>query len=218
MQNIQRIGGYAALFQGLLLLVLFAMFVVVLPSQGFLLRDFGDFSKVIPVMPSFNIVNAIAVLRSFVFLLIILAVRERIQTGAPNRMRLAVIGASIASTLLLAQGMMGIVGWPILIQNPSVAPTAGLALQAVSWSLINSAFIAEGWTSMLFGWAALTSRTLSAPLSIIVMLSGALGLFAPAVGVLVIAGIVLFIVWSVWLGIALLQGAPVPSAAGVATA
>ncbi len=219
MQNMQRIGAYAALIQGLLILIAMAMFGVVLPSQGFLVQtDFGNFAKVVPVIPSFTVINVVAVLRSFVFLLVILAVRERIQSAAPNRMRLAVIGASIASTLLLAQGMMNFIGWPVLLQNPSAASTAGLAFQAVSQSLIDSALFAEGWVSLLFGWAALTSKTLSAPLSIIVMLSGVLALFVPVFGILLLPAIVLWIVWNFWLGIALLQGVPVPSAAGVAKA
>jgi hypothetical protein len=194
MQPIQRIGGYAALIQAVLLIVLTVMFGVVLPSQGFLPNDFGDFSKVVPVMSTFNIVNLVAVLRSFVFLLIVLGVRERTQTGSLARMPLAMIGAVVASTLLLAQGMMGLLGWPILLQHPSDAPTAGLALQAVSQSLISGATVAEGWTVLLFGWAAWTSKTLPAPLSSLVMASGVLALLEPVIGIALLPAIALFII------------------------
>ena len=217
-QEMQRMGAYAALMEGLLLVVGMAMFAVVLPSQGFLPSDFTDFSKVAPIIPSFNVINVIAVLRSVVFLTVILAVSDRIQAVAPNRMRLAVFGASVVSTLLLAQGMLNIIGWPILLQNPSAATTAGVAFQAVSQSLIDSAQFVEGWVALLFGWAALASKTFSAPFSIIVMLSGVLALLVPLSGIVVVFAIPLWIIWNFWLGIVLLRGAPLRNTTSTAEA
>ncbi len=218
MQNFERAGGYAAIIQGLLLAVLFAMFVIVLPQQGFIPTDFGNYSKIVPVLGSFAVVNVIAVARSFVLLVIILALYERMRAGAPNAIRLAAAGAGLASTLLLAQGMLGITGWPILLQNPSAAPTAAVAFQAVSQSLLTASLLAEGIALALVGRAAMVTGSLSTPLSSVILFTGMVIALIFIVGFLIIPGLVLYTVTSLWLGFALLKPSPFQREASAAKA
>ena len=218
MQISQRLGAYAVLMEGLLIAIVMVMFGVVLPSQGFVPTDFTNFAKVAPIIPSFNVVNVIVVLRSIVFPVVVLALRDRMAAAAPDLGRVAVIGAGIASALLLAQGMLNLMGWPVLLQNPSAAPTAGVAVQAVSQSLIDGSQFAEGWVAVLVGWAALSSKSFSAPLSSVILLSGVLSILAPFIAIALPVAIVLWVVWHFWLGIALLHSGSVRSVAGVAKA
>jgi hypothetical protein len=124
MQPIQRAGGYAALVQGLLIVVVAVLFAVVLPGRGFSATDdVSDWSKLVPVMPIFGVVNAVAIVRSITFLVVILGVADVLQNTAPARTRLAIVSACIGSTLFLAQGMLGFSAWPILLQNPPRHPS-----------------------------------------------------------------------------------------------
>lgn len=208
MGAIQRAAGYAALVQGVLMLIVAGMFAVVLPARGFsTASDFTNWSKLVPVMSTYNVVNVVAVLRSVVFLAVILGAIEWIQPGAPSLARLAATGACAGSALFLAQGMLGIVAWPILRHTPQDAQTAGTAIQALSQSLVTAGIFAQGWVILLIGWAGWSGRRLSRPLSGVMILAGVLGVASFIAAALVMAAMALTIVWTVWLGIALLRSA-----------
>ena len=208
MRTIQRAAGYAALIQGVLLLIVAVLFAVILPARGFsTASDFTVWSKLVPVMSTYNVVNALAVLRSVVFLAVILGAVEWVQAGAPSLARLSAMGACVGSALFLAQGMLGIVAWPILRQMPQEAQTAGTAIQALSQSLATAGIFAEGWVVLLIGWVAWSGQRFSRPLSGVMILAGVLGVASFLATALVMAAMALTIVWTFWLGITLVRSA-----------
>ena len=214
MHSLQRAGGYAALVQGLLIVVVAALFAVVLPGRGFSATDdLGNWAKLVPVMPVFGVVNAVAILRSVAYVVVILGAGALLQDGAPARARVAVASACIGSTLFLAQGMLGVSAWPILLRDPAAAPVAGAAVQAISQSLVGAALFAQGWVVVLIGWAGLSTRKLSLPLSAVMVVAGALCILAFLAGTILLAAMVLTLLWTVWLGAELLRAEPTPRAA-----
>jgi hypothetical protein len=154
-------------------------------------------------------------LLSLTIIPIVLAVYDRIQAGAPNRSRIAVISATVASALFLAQALVGIVGGgQVIPANLSAGPAPSIALSAVTQGLLAAAVFAAGWSVVFWSWAALSTGALPKPLSYVVLLSGILSIvnFAFPLGGLV--GDILVLVWSFWLGAVLLrEPAMMPAAA-----
>lgn len=203
--NIQRLGGSAALTQTLLLIVVMSMFGFVLPRQGFTPDQFTDFTKVVPIIPSFDVVNSVAIVRGFDFVLLALALFQRSAALAPHRMLLVLVGAGMTATLLCAQGMIGLAGWAALLQHPDTQAVAGAAVQAVSQSLIDAAFVTQGVVAILVGWASAETRTLPAALAWLIIAGGVLILIIPAVSMALVPAMVAWLAWTAWLGIELVR-------------
>src|SRR5262245_46275361 len=82
----------------------------------------------------FLIANLINVLFGITLVVSALGVQARMQAGAPNRMRLAVIAAAMASALFLANGSITFGGLPLIVAAND--PTALRAFQAVADGLV----------------------------------------------------------------------------------
>lgn len=210
MKNLQSAGGVAALIQAVGFLAILAIFLVVLPSQGFAVpTDFTNPTKVAAAAPVLGLLNWVTVLFSLTIVVVILAIYERLQARAPNRLRLAVAAAVVASGLFLATSMVGIVGGPLLAQDPA----AGAALSALNQGLLNAAIFAAGWSSLLWGWAVSTEGDLPRPLGYLALLNGVIAILNFVVPPFQLLGRVVGLIWTAWLGIALLReaaSAPVP--------
>lgn len=211
MKNLQSVGGVAALIQALGFLAILAIFLVILPSQGFTLpTDLSNPTKVAAAAPTLGLLNWVTVLFSLTIVVVILALYERLQARAPNRLRLAVAAAVVASGLFLATSMVGIVGGPLLAQNPA----AGATLGALNQGLLDAARFAAGWSALLWGWAVVTEGGLPRALGYWMLLNGVIAILVFAVPPFQLVGLAVGLIWSVWLGIALLRedaSAPVPT-------
>ena len=147
--------------------------------------------------------NLESILLSIALILIALALRERMQAGVPNLMRIVVIGVSIACVLWLASALIDITGSPSIASAQDVS--ARRAVIAIYFGLIFAGDHALGWVLLLIGGAALKTRGLPQILSYLLILSGILGILEFAVQPLMFVGLILGIIWGVWLGVELLR-------------
>lgn len=207
--KLQKIGAYASIVQAFLSAFLLWILIVVLPRLG-LVRpsDYNDPLKDIAARSAspitFLLLNLDYVLLSIALILIVLALRERMQADAPNLMRIAAIGASIFSALVLAWGVIGIVSMPSIVSVKDVS--AVRAVLGVYLGLGAAGYHAIGWAFLLCGWAALKTGRLPRILSYLLVLVGIFSILmfagGPPFGFVVL---LLGIAWGLWLGVVLLR-------------
>src|SRR6266852_3345268 len=114
MSNMQKWGGYASLVTGILFVALLVIQFGVLGPQGEGPTATPEVSLAVATrLTSVYLVQSLfSVLFAITVILGALAVRERLGAGAPNRMRLSVIAASVGSALFLANGVIGFSALP----------------------------------------------------------------------------------------------------------
>jgi hypothetical protein len=209
----QKWGGLAALLQA----VMFASLLIIIPGLGVSLDLFTDAAKVQAAFqsPGYAALNTILLLFSLTVLLVAMGLRDRLQEGAPNRSRLLVMAASIASAMFLLNGMIGFGGGATLakLAGQDLALAKGLftPVNAVLDGLAASFIFMTGWVEALAGWAALTTKKLPQALGWLLVVAGVVSILSvllPFAGVdLQILGavlpVVLNLVWSLWLGVVL---------------
>ncbi len=211
MTNSQKIGGIAAMSLGIAFIALLVLLSLI-SSQGYVPGSGNNPAKALAFAASSPLPYIIYLLYAAVAMLIVLivsALAERLNTGAAGLMRLAMVGASVTSALFLAYAMLGWVGEPTLVTTYHTDVAAGtaayLAVRAVSNALNTGAIFAAGWAILLSGWAARKTRGLPSGLAYLLMLAGALSVLALLVPPLSLIAPLLYIVWSIWLGIVLLR-------------
>ena len=192
MNNLQKVGGYAALVTGV-------QFVAILVIQIGVLAPLGVAAPTTPPdnvlavaansAAPFLILNLITALFSITLLLGALAVRERLQAAAPDRMRLAVIAASIGSALFLASGITSFTGFPPIVAANDAS--AFRTLDAVTNGLIVSAIFAFGWVALLWGSAGLSTKGLPTGLNYVLLLAGAIAVLAFIIPIFGFLGVVI---------------------------
>jgi len=206
--NLQRVGGVASVANAFLTAVVVFIIAAVFPRLGLVTpSDWTDPVKSIAAWPALSIplssLNIALVLMSIAALLTILALRERMHTSAPTLMRIAVIATSIGCAIWVATGLIEFGARPSILNAKDVS--AYRALIGMCVSLSTAGDHGMGWAVFLTGWAALRTAKLPRILSCLGVLTGAiliLGFLSmPLDGV----GYVLFIIWSLWLGVVLLR-------------
>jgi hypothetical protein len=220
MSNFQKIGGYAAVIQGLgFVALLLFIFGFELP-QGF--GPNADPAKVVAVAASsqttFQALNLLVMLFGITVILVVLALRDRMKDGAPHRMRLAVVASSIAGALFVANGVVSFTGFPPIVTLPDTAAAASAyrVLNAVTNGLLVAAIFAAGWAQLMWSWAALSTKALPTWLVYLSLLSGVVAVLTFIVSIFGLLGPVINVVWSLWLGSVLLRE-PVSMAAPMRT-
>jgi hypothetical protein len=216
MKNLQKFGGFAALYLAVAYLVVMAIFLVVLdyPSITDSMQKVALLADRQMVTFSTNLVGY--VFFGFFLVNLSLALYERLQPKAPAVMQAATVIGIIWAGSLVASGM---------VANAGIAPVVALygkdpMQAALSWQVIES--VANGLGNangeILGGiWALLVSITalrvggLPKGLNILGMLVGAVGIISlipmltdSLVGVFGLTQVL----WFIWMGIVLLRGKP----------
>jgi hypothetical protein len=217
MYSMQKVGGYAALVTGVQFLAILVIQFAILAPLGVAGPDTPP-DKVLAVVTANSTTPFLALdlnTAAFGITLILgaLAVRERLQAGAPNRMRLAVIAASIGSALFLASGITSFTGFPaIVVANDA---SAFRTLTAATNGLILAAIFAFGWVAVLWGWAGLSTKGLPTGLNYVLLVAGVIAVLAFIIPIFGLLGVVVNVIWAFWLGYVLLQPAPMMSSMGM---
>jgi hypothetical protein len=207
--KLQKIGGIGSIGTAILIVIILVIITIVFPNLGLVgPSDWSDPVKNFDAMSAspitFFIFNLDFILFSIASILVVLALRERMQASAPNLMRLAIIGVSISCGLWLATGIIGIVGMPSIVSAKDIS--AFRSVSAVHYGMGGAAgYFAYGWTLLLIGWAALKTKCLPKILSYLFMLAGVVNIFEFVVQPLIFVAILFGIVWGLWLGIVLLR-------------
>jgi hypothetical protein len=206
--KLQKVGGFGSIGSAFIIAIFLVIVGLVFPRLGLV----GPSDRMDPIKGiaaesaspiTFFLLNLVLILCGIAFVLIILALRERMQANAPNVMRLALIGVSIAFALWLASGLIGIVGMRPIVSAKDAS--AYRALMGVYFGLVIAGDHAVGWALLLIGWAALKIRALPRILSYLSVLVGIVFILDFAAKPLMPVSLFLCILWNVWLGVVLLR-------------
>jgi multisubunit Na+/H+ antiporter MnhE subunit len=220
----QKLGGYASIISILVVAAAIGLMALTLPRLGLSIQSstVPDPLKVMAAYEAspmtFRAMQAFGVLIAIALILVALALQERMRANAPGFMRLAVIAASVAFALLLANTIGGTPGMLSIASNKDVS--AYRAFTLVQNGLSAAAVNAWGWALLLMGWAAIRTRALPRILSYIILVCGIvaiIGFAVPAVtgvvgSVIGYVVVLLNVIGALWLG-AVLVKKPEPSMA-----
>ena len=206
--KLQKIGGFSSIGSACLMVIFLVFILLVFPRLGLVeLSDWFDPVKGLDAgsasPTTFFLFNLELILWSIAYILIVLALRERMQASAPNLMRIAVIGVSITCALWLAAGLIGIVGMPSIVSAQDAS--AFRAMMGVYFGLSTAGDFALGWALLLIGWAALKTKGLPRMLSYFSVLNGVVMIFDFVGQPIMMVSMLLSIVFYLWLGIVLLR-------------
>ena len=206
--KLQKIGGVASIGFACLCAIFLVFHLVVFPRLG--LVGSSDWIDPVKINAAWNtspitfvLFNFEPILFSIALILIALALRERMQAGVPNLMQIVFIGVSIACALLLAAAIIEITVSPTIASAQNLSTRR--AVTAMYLGLIFAGDHAMGWVLLLIGWAALKTRGLPRILSYLTMLYGIVLVLEFAVHPFMDVGVILGIIWGVWLGVVLLR-------------
>jgi len=212
MKNLQKFGGFSALYLAAAYLIGMVLFLVVLNYPG--ITD--PYQKVALLvakpMVIFSTNLLMYVFFGLVLIVLLLALYDRLKSGAPAIMQAATVIGLIWAGSLIASGM---------ISNAGIAPVVALhaidpAQAALIWQGIetvasglgngNGEILGGLWT-LLVSVAALRAGGLPRGLNILGVVVGAVGIVSVAPGLTDLTGIfgLSQLIWFVWLGIVLLR-------------
>ena len=220
MKNLQKMGGFAALYSGAALLVAMVGFLLVVDTLG-VSDPVQKVAQLVDNQPLLYILMLISyVIWGIVFVVLVLALNERLKTGSPAMMQIATAIGLIWACIVIASGQVYNLGMGVVVDqygvDPAQAATVWMAIESVANGLGSAGGeILGGTWVLLVSWAALRGRELSSALNYAGIVVGMAGILSaiPVIGVL---GIAIFgmgkIVWSLWLGIVLLRSDTSPVA------
>lgn len=218
MNDLQKMGGVAALIMAATFVVGFVVFLGILTPAGYFDADVEAAQKAAILVDNQASVS-ISYLTSFVvfgiFLVVLaLALYERLQAGASTIAQTATAFGLIWAGLVLASGMVAKIGIGTVValygSDPAQAGSVWLAIESVQLGLGGGNEIVGGLWVLLVSWAALRAGGLPKALNYfgVVISVAALLTVIPALEVLVPVFGLGLIVWFIWLGIVMLRSSP----------
>ncbi len=212
MTKLQKWGGMAALYEALAYIIGFIGFIAVVNVGG--IAD--PLEKVAALIENKGFLTALMLIVyvawGALLVLLSLALHERLDGHKSALARTATAFGIIWSVLVIASGMIYIVGMETVVSihatNPEQAATVWLAIGAVFNGLGGGVEVVGGIWVLLLSVAALRSATFSRGLNYLGYVVAAAGLLSviPALSEITasIFGLAQ-IVWFAWLGIAMLR-------------
>ena len=215
MKTLQKFGGIAALYMAISHLVGIVIFLVILdylsitdPAQKVALNVEKQ-----TVVFSTNLL--MYVFFGFALIVLLLALYERMKSGALALMQVAAAIGIIWSGSLIASGMVANAGLaaivPLYAKDPDQAALTWQGIEVVTNGLGNAnGEILGGTLTLLVSLSALWTDRLPKGLNILGLFVGAVGIITVIPALNVLTGIFGLgqIIWFVWLGIVLLRGIP----------
>jgi hypothetical protein len=214
MNDLQKMGGIAALYEATayVLGIVFFIFVVdysgdVDPVQKVALLVDNQVSMVIMTLFVFVVFGVFLVI-------LVLALYNRLKAGSPAIVQTATVFGFIWAGLVMASGMIFIIGMDNVVdlygQDPAQAATVWLAIDSVFDGIGGGVELVGGIWILLVSWAALRAGELPRALNYLGLVIGVVGILTvvPALEVLTDVFGLSQIVWFVWLGIVMLRSRP----------
>lgn len=215
MNNLQKMGGIAALYMAIAYLVGIVSFLFVLDYPNIV-----DPAQKVALLVDKQMViystNLILYVIFGVFLIVlVLALYERLKVGAPAIMQVASAIGIIWAGSLIASGMVSNAGIAPVIalygKNPAQAALIWMGIEAVASGLGNgNGEILGGLLTLLVSWAALRTSGLPKFLNYLGVVVGLVGIISTIPGLSVLVGIfgMSQIIWFVWLATIMLRQSP----------
>jgi len=216
MKTLQKFGGFAALYLAVVYLIGMVIFLVVLDYPSI-----TDPAQKVALLVDKQMVIFSTNLLMYVFfgiilIVLLLALYDRLKSGAPAIMQVATAIGIIWAGSLIASGMVANAGIDPVValyaKDPAQAALTWQGIESVANGLGNSnGEILGGLFTLLVSLAALRAGGLPKGLNILGLLVGAVGIISiiPGLTDLMIGVFGLSqIIWFVWLGIVLLRNNP----------
>ena len=217
MKTLQKIGGISALICAGTYILALGLLTTVLTPMADASMTFDQFiAFFLPHQVLIFIWHFAMYLVNGTFLtLLILALTQRLKTGAPVLALAAAAFGLLWTGLVFASGFITLYGWETIGRfsstDPAQAALLRLVVDTVTGGLDHSdRFLGCLWV-LLTSWAALRTGQLAKPLNVLglaIGLAGIVSSVAPALNALGYAFGVGIIVWWIWLGIVLLRSNP----------
>ncbi len=211
MNNLQKMGGLAALYEAAVYLVAIVFFLIIVdypsavdPAQKVALLVSNPTGIYLMTLFAYVIFGAALVVLA-------LALHDRLKAGAPAMAQTATAFGLIWAGLVIGSGMVHNVGLVAVVdlygQDPAQAAMVWLAIDSVTLGLGGQAEIVGGLWTLLVSWAALRAGRLPRALNYLGMVIGVVGILSAVPGLTMLNGIfgLSQIVWFVWLGVLLLR-------------
>lgn len=208
--KIRKLGGYASI---LLVLVGFAMASILAKIfPGFTGLDIYDPAKMMAAYQNaatyFYAYYVLGMLDGILTLLIVLALRERMQAKAPNMMLIATIAASAFAVLSVTGMIAGFFRNILLIRMHDMSTFRSFLV--IHEYIFSAAASTLGWSFLMIGCAAIKTRELPRILSCLIIPFSTLMIiefvftvfqFQPGLNIISFLWVIVF----VWLGIEFLR-------------
>lgn len=219
MKNLQKIGGFAAIYSAFAFLFGMVGYLLIVGTLD-LIDPVEKVAQLADHQTFLYILNLVAyVIWGIVLVPLALALNERLSKRSPGMMQIATALGLIWACIVIASGQVSNIGMKTVVElfgaDQDQAVTTWLAYDSVANGLGSSGGeILGGTWILLVSWAALKGKGMSKALNLLGLLVGAAGLISaiPLIGVI---GAVIFgtgmMVWSLWLGIEMLRDKPVTS-------
>ncbi len=211
MNNLQKMGGVAALVEAATYLVgIVVAFTVLAPTWELDPAQYVAF--LVDNQNFMHIWHLIIYLVNGIFLIVlVLALYERLKAGSPAMAQVATAVGLIWAGLVIASGLLiindlGVIA-DLYAQDPAQAATIWVALSAVENGLGGAVELPGGLWVLLVSWAALQGGELPKALNYLGLLVGTVGVVTavPGLGELGAVFGLGSIVWFMGLGIVLLR-------------
>ena len=211
MKNFQKIGGIAALYEGI---------IYVLGMLGYLLvLNYGDVYDPVQKVAlladnqtfTFFLTLFVYVIFGPFLVVLALALYDRLKASAPALMQTATAIGLIWACVVIASGMIFNIGMDRVVDlyrsDPVQAATVWMAIDAVFEGIGGGTEFLGGLWSLLVSWAALRSGIFPKALNYLGLVIGVAGILStfPALVMLTDVFGLTQIVWFIWLGIVMLS-------------
>jgi len=221
MNNLQKMGGVAALIGAATNLFALVMFITLAPKglgsddPGQIVAFFADNQAIMRV---WYIISYYVFGVSLIFLS--LALYERLKAGSPALVQAVTTFGLIWAVLVIVMGTLSINNVSTVVrlygENPAQAATVWLTLDSVETGLGNNGgeTMVNALWFLLLSWAALRARELTRVLNYLGVVTGVAGILSVVLALPALTAVYAFglIIWLVWLGIFMLRRSPVSAA------
>lgn len=212
MNNLQKLGGIAALYMALAYVVGIILFLFVLDYPNIV----DPAQKVALLVDKTLTIYAMNLILYVIFgiclIVLVLALYERLKVGAPAMLQVATVIGIIWAGALIASGMVSNAGIAPVIalyaKDPAQAALTWLGFEVVAEGLGNgNGEILGGLMTLLISWAALNTGGLPKSLNYLGVVVGSVGIISTIPGLSDLTGMfgMSQIVWFVWLAIIMLR-------------
>lgn len=216
MNNLQKMGGYAALIEALTYIVGFAMVFTLLADYA--TGEMSNAESVAYIADNHTLLYLwhfiIYVLNGVFLVVLALAIHERLKDAEPVMSQIATAFGLLWAGLVIASGMIILVDLGTVVDlyhaDPAQAELAWITLSSVESGLGGGIEMVGGLWALLLSVTALRAGVLPKALNylgVLIGVAGVLTLIHVTPFVDAMAGIfgLGFIVWFVWVGIVLLR-------------
>jgi len=211
MNKLQKIGGVAALYAAAAYVVGMVGFLLVVDVSS-VVDPVEKVALIVDNLAFLTIMHLIIYVIWGVFMVVLsLALYDRLKAGSPAMAQTATVFGLIWATLVIASGMIFIIGMDNVVnlygQDPAQSATVWLAIDSVFDGIGGGVEFVGGIWILLVSWAALRARELPRVLNYLGVAIGVVGILTvvPALGMLTDVFGLTQIVWFVWLGIVMLR-------------